>query len=84
MRYRKRPVVIEAVQFKDGKFVGTAPLWMGAAALDGVICRDGQSLFIETLGGRMEAKSGDWIIRGVQGELYPCKPVIFEATYEPA
>jgi hypothetical protein len=41
-----------------------------------------ESLFIETLEGRMEARVGDWIITGIKGERYPCKPEIFEATYE--
>jgi hypothetical protein len=44
-------------------------------------CSEG--LYIETLEGTMKADNGDWIIRGVKGELYPCKPDIFEATYEP-
>ena len=39
---------------------------------------------IETLEGQMKAVAGDWIIRGVEGEFYPCKPAIFAATYEPA
>ena len=49
----------------------------------GGIGRVGDSLFIGTLEGTHEAKPGDWIIKGVQGELYPCKPDIFAATYEP-
>lgn len=43
----------------------------------------GPDLFIQTLEGEMKANSGDWIIRGVKGEFYPCKPDIFTATYEP-
>lgn len=83
-KYRKKPVVIEAVQWNghnrhelievlqvDPKvFVATSPL--------------GESLFIQTLEGEMRAEKGDWIIKGVKGEVYPCKPLIFEATYEPA
>lgn len=42
-----------------------------------------QSIYIDTLEGTMRAEPGDWIIRGVQGEFYPCKPDIFDATYEP-
>lgn len=85
MRYRKKPVVIEAVRFgEDGKFVGVTPTWMDAAAMDGRVYRQDQSIFIVTLEGEMRADRGDWIIRGVQGELYPCKPDIFAATYEPA
>ena len=44
----------------------------------------GDSLLIKTPEGTMRADPGDWIIRGVKGEIYPCKPDIFEATYEPA
>jgi hypothetical protein len=50
----------------------------------GEIWRDGEDLWIGTLEGNMVASPGDWIIRGVKGELYPCKPDIFAATYEPA
>lgn len=81
-QYRKKPVVIEAVQFKDGKFIGDVPTWIEKAALAGELYRQGQSIFIEALEGNMEAKSGDYIIQGVKGELYPCKPDIFKATYE--
>ena len=55
--------------------------WAGADVIYGPT-EITDSAFIETLEGRMEAKPGDWIIRGVKGELYPCKPDIFEATYE--
>lgn len=44
----------------------------------------GPDLAIQTLEGQMVARPGDWIIKGVKGEIYPCKPDIFEATYEPA
>lgn len=78
-RYRKRPIVIEAIQY-DGSFPldflqgdeGVRVTSSGAPAIE-----------IETLEGVMRAELGDWIIRGVKGELYPCKPDIFEATYEP-
>lgn len=50
----------------------------------GEIWRDGESLWIGTLEGNMVCSPGDWIIRGIKGELYPCKPDIFAATYEPA
>lgn len=49
----------------------------------GEVWRDGENLWIGTLEGKITASPGDWIIRGVKGELYPCKPDIFEATYEP-
>ena len=81
MKYRKRPVVIDAIKY-DGVAMGSA---MDFIDLDHSYsdADDGEaSLFIPTLEGEMEAKPGDWIIRGVQGEYYPCKPDIFEATYE--
>lgn len=77
-KYRKKPVVIEAVQY-DGSF----PLdFLGDS--ENVYKAGNRTIAIETLEGTMRADVGDWIIRGVQGELYPCKPDIFEATYEPA
>lgn len=76
-KFRKKPVEIEAVQF-TGDNHDDVLAWMGARAA----FTHGQEFFIETLEGDMRAAPGDWIIRGVQGEFYPCKPDIFEATYE--
>lgn len=87
-KYRKKPVVVEAVQWiademlmKDvlEKFGGLRS--MGASSIGK---GPGKTLIIKTLEGTMTAEDGDWIIRGVKGEFYPCKPDIFEATYEPA
>jgi hypothetical protein len=78
-RFRKKPVVIEAVQFTgshDSAF--SIQQWGGLAAID--VADHG--LYIQTLEGRMHVSIGDYVIRGVQGEFYPCKPDIFEATYE--
>lgn len=86
-RFRKKPVVITAVKFRGSTSQAVAiERWMaGDAYIDPRIStRDMRTLRIETLEGVMEASAGDWIIRGVQGEFYPCKPDIFEATYEPA
>lgn len=83
-KFRKKPVVIDAVQW-DGS-VPTHVLieeWAG----DGIMADGRESdipIIIPTLEGDMRAVIGDWIIRGVQGEVYPCKPDIFAATYEPA
>jgi len=78
MKYRKKPVVIEAVQFTgDNHF--TLGAFCGRKARP-----DGDNLLIDTLEGEMTARPGDWIIQGVHGEFYPCKPDIFAATYEPA
>ena len=81
MRFRKKPVVIEAKCW-DGT-VGCAnemEVFLGES--DWSYSKDG--LLINTLEGKMRANLGDWIIRGVKGEFYPCKPDIFVATYEPA
>lgn len=77
--FRKRPVVVEAVQF-----TGRAS-WRAVEALAAGGRRvhyGDELLIIETLEGDHRANVGDWIIKGVQGELYPCKPDIFAATYE--
>lgn len=73
-RYRKKPVIIEAEQWEPGKKIeGVRELTEGVFVGCGVIV---------TLEGEMMASPGDWIITGVKGEKYPCKPDIFEATYE--
>lgn len=83
MKYRKKPVVIEAVQFVDTEELilklselGLDPVRIDYADLDNPILK------IETLEGVMVATEGDYIIKGVQGEFYPCKPAIFSETYE--
>jgi len=108
MKFRKKPVVIEAIKW-NGATVGLTnggipfaterleyPEWMPPVARivtdekwpakvpAGEVWRDGDDLWIGTLEGPHRADPGDWIIRGVKGELYPCKPDIFDATYEPA
>lgn len=75
--FRKKPVVIGAIQY-DGTNAGEIETATGAGTL---YARDGD-MFIHTLEGEMRASPGDWIIRGVKGELYPCKPDIFAETYE--
>ena len=78
--YRKRPVVVEAVQITDATFDSPHP---NPEHLRGVIYDPvGRCVYIRTLEGEMRGNVGDWIIRGVKGELYPCKPDIFAATYE--
>lgn len=85
MKFRKKPVVIEAVQhFNDmGTRTAEIPVWLTKACISGVVYCGGKETFIKTLEGDHHVSDGDWIIRGVKGELYPCKPDIFEATYEP-
>jgi hypothetical protein len=83
--YRKKPVVIEARQLTDDLANHAAiAAWIEGGGGHAEIPFIEPCLYIETLEGRMRADLGDWIIRGVQGEFYPCKPEIFEATYEPA
>lgn len=80
--YRKKPVIIEAVQLEDLD-VHTLMTIQHLAGLGRDIFRvKGDGLIIDTLEGDMKASIGDWIIKGVHGEFYPCKPDIFEKTYE--
>jgi hypothetical protein len=81
--YRKRPLVVEAMQF-DGKNGATIAVWSGERARPVVELHAPMVMAIYTLEGVMRADVGDWIIRGVKGEFYPCKPDIFEETYEAA
>lgn len=94
LRFTKKPVTIEAIQwtgknlrevitFTDGP-PDTRSHHAGMAweAYADLVARDGLKIY--TLEGKMLANHGDWIIRGVKGELYPCKPDIFDATYEAA
>lgn len=86
-KFRKKPVVIDAIQIPavingetDPNFGDKLEAFMTGADWT---CVDGY-LAIVTLEGTMRADLGDWIIKGVKGEVYPCKPDIFAATYEPA
>lgn len=87
MKYRKKPVVIKAFQY-DGDLMASngkyyVPEWAIVAEKNGIFKFKGQGdLYITTLEGDMLVSVGDYVIQGVQGELYPCKPDIFEATYE--
>ena len=101
LRWRKKPVVIEAWRFDPTSPPTEVPSWVPLSwfaienvpeyyprQFDGKIevrYRKGSPIInVPTLEGTMTARIGDWIIRGVKGEVYPCKPDIFEATYEPA
>lgn len=89
-RFRKKPVVIEAVQFTDmDSYLAIVAWWRSwktetLDASEKFEFRGGPKalMLVSTLEGWMTASPGDWIIRGVQGELYPCKPDIFRETYE--
>ena len=84
MKFRKKPVVIDAVQW-TGDNRREIMLFF---AKEGFInwhwssIQEINSIFIDTLEGTHEARIGDWIIKGVNGEFYPCKPDIFEMIYE--
>lgn len=79
MKYRKLPVVIDAVQW-NGKNLEDIAALGGARQYEQDFL--GDDLIIITLEGNMTATKGDWIIKGVNGELYPCNPDIFAKTYE--
>lgn len=85
MKYRKKPVVIEAFKYNYNANSETVayPQWFMKAVLLGAISEnDDNTVSIQTLEGKMRVNDGDWIIQGVAGEIYPCKPDIFETTYE--
>lgn len=84
-KYRKKPVVIDAYQFADVSNTNpSVPIWFVDAVLANKITAYPDKISIHTLEGTMDARPGDWIIKGVKGELYTCKPDIFAATYEAA
>lgn len=84
MKYRKKPVIIEAIQFEDNsdRIIEIHEFMGGDTIRVNYEDRDNPYLKIETLEGTMKASVGDYIIKGVNGEFYPCKPDIFEKTYE--
>jgi hypothetical protein len=83
MKFRKKPVVVEATEWD-----GTNESWQHIMNMGLTNWKPGemgtQTFYIETLEGDHLARKGDWIIKGVHGEFYPCKPDIFVKTYEPA
>ncbi|CCM77106.1 hypothetical protein [Rhizobium mesoamericanum] len=89
-QFRKKPVVVEAVLWTGKRLEPGATPWItealnkGTPDRPGAIMRIGETVHTGTLEGVMIAQPGDYIIQGVKGELYPCKPDIFAATYDPA
>ena len=84
MKFRKKPVVVDAFKWTAENPM-ELQLWFdehGVVAGQGTYGLAGRDVFIKTLEGTMLASPGDWIICGVKGEFYPCKPDIFAATYE--
>jgi hypothetical protein len=84
-KFRKKPVVIEAFQLpqRGDDDVNAFLEWADLHGLENFESGRDETLIIVTLEGDMTAQPGDWIIKGVKGEFYPCKPDIFAATYEP-
>jgi hypothetical protein len=97
VKYRKKPVVVEAFQMTEARRKDNSewPKWLHIAwntprydygalwPLNYPVSDGADTLLLNTPEGVMNVRFGDWIIRGVAGELYPCKPDIFAATYEP-
>ena len=83
-KFRKKPVVIEAVQFTGDNLDEIALLSHGDAnrSVSQVVTKSENYLEIYTLEGKMRGDIKDWIIKGISGEVYPCKPDIFDLTYE--
>jgi hypothetical protein len=86
-RYRKKPVVVDAIRWDGGVEEATTIIdWVldgdGTARYHEAVNTVPEEIAIDTLEGTMNAQVGDWIIRGVKGEFYPCKPDVFELTYE--
>lgn len=85
-KFRKKPVVIEAVQFNNHEDYMAVCAWMREWGDDpcALVAYSTPDMFINTPEeGRLQVELGDWIIRDVNGKYYPCKPGIFENTYEP-
>lgn len=85
-KYRKKPVVVEAFEWRGGDVTDasiTYPGWFYRAWGEGVVgAKRSGNLYIDTLEGRLIAVLGDYIIQGIEGELYPCERDIFHETYE--
>ena len=84
-KFRKKPVTIQAVQLRRDNIEEVEAFILDSERdVKIIIFPTGEPrVTIKTLEGTMRADENDWIIRGVAGELYPCKPAIFEITYEP-
>lgn len=82
MRYRKKPVVVDAFRWTGGPDQIEDPTWIVEAIRDGEVWYKEGKPFMWTPEGIVAANPGDYIIRGAAGEIYPCKPDIFEQTYQ--
>ena len=79
-KFRKRPVTIEAMQITSGESVLSIAEWINNPKTG--YSTNPPTVWIETLEGRMEGSTGDWVIKGTEGEFYPCKPDIFNKIYQ--
>ncbi len=79
-KFRKRPVTIEAMQLIDAASVLDIEEWINSSTTG--YNTNPPTIWIDTLEGRMTANAGDWIIKGVNGEFYPCRDEIFIKTYQ--
>jgi hypothetical protein len=80
MKYIKKPIIVEAIRWTGknwNELENFCPYGLTQLTRNGLI-----SITVDTLEGKLHAKVGDWIIKGVEGEFYPCKPDIFKKTYE--
>ena len=82
MRFRKKPIEIEAVKFDGWNWAECYKFMSDEVLLFPQVLEEREKIEIKTLEGTMTASRGDWIIKGVSGEFYPCKPDIFAKTYE--
>ncbi len=80
-KFRKKPIVIEAIQFTNDSLDNLKEIYHLLGMDLGVLVPTTE-IIINTLEGPMVATRGDWIIKGIKGELYPCKPDIFKITYD--
>lgn len=87
MKFRKRPIIIEAEQWSPGTSVAGVrripPTRVDLTKTRGILVDRAERNVVDTLEGPLDVSPGDWIITGIKGEKYPCKPDIFELTYEP-
>ena len=79
-KFRKKPVVIDAIQCLREQNISSVQDFVTDGSL--IYNADDNEYYVKTIEGNMRVTKGDWIIRGVHGEYYPCKPEIFEKTYE--
>ena len=82
MKFRKKPVVVDAIHYKREENIMAVQTFFGDGnGRELLFDVDKNEYYIKTLEGNMFLRWGDWIIKGVNGEFYPCKPYIFEKTY---